>query len=1190
MKKIISFVLIFSVLLSCFICRINAQSQVENVISFEEGVFDTVSVQGDNTVITYDHIQDAMRVSAVEDGIHCNKILVSFSECTIKAEENPVFAMRLKLSRENINFGKLYWSTESKREAGGSWFVSSNTMNPQYSDTTDWQLLVFNLKNYQSEYLIGDYVSIILALQPELINCEVADILISGMGFFKDEETANDYFYKNNGDVGIESRAIMLNANDSLEKIQAVGDNTDVFYDSEKGAIGVREITVCDDDTSKIQIDFDGNASVEKYPILAMHIKLTDADTQFGLIGLKSSGWLEALNSGYVSTHYASSKKTKPFYEPITTWQWVFFDVRMLSGEYLSGNILSLLMELQNGSTSAEKSTTVYIDAIGFLENEYELSSVFKDIPETYANIFISPDLRKDVLSASDNNTTLIYNESSGSLTVSSVTAGTRRNHIRILLEAEIEASEYPVFAMRIKLSRNNIKFGKFYWRTESKKNANNGWFVSSSVINPVFKETCEWQTVIFDLRDYGSEYLYGDYLEFNIAFQSETQVCGAADIEIAAMGMFESAGHAEEFLLEKLGVIKDLNAVCVSEEISVDGLKCSVSIENGYLASVYDTVGIHVSADGTNKKLESVMLKTDNSSYEKISIPINNEQGYFEWLYIDFSDFSPSGKLDTIEICFNSQVVVDATILLRNKEQGKRITEQRSRRLCNAVDRAKKSLNTDGYTLDSKAVLKNAITDAEVLLQEYSVIHEYQHVLSSSGKLDLVYDRLTQAFANLIPVLFGDSNTDGNIDILDVIRLKKHFCNSVKIDTVGGDANYDGAIDINDLIILKKYLLGAGESLGKFEFPIKTDISARDFAQSVTNANVTTVGKLESVRNVIYPFDSKYAFAHNPHIIYFKGRFVAMWTAGRINEDDLGQGVHFSISSDAENWSIPQPLYASKKGIYSETIAAAANFYVSGEVLYAYYSVIEIKPEYLRNNGTLRPENDCTPEMILWSRNYYVSTTDGLNWSTPQETGACSSTQNAFRASNGRDLIFMGASCRYNEGGRPNEWKITGANAQSAYDAGAGLACEACGYMTADRILRMLVRTDTGYLFYSESLDNGDTWSDLYKTNFAVESSMCNAGRLPDGRYYIIANSENKSTWDRIPLYLYVSNDGMNFNKRYIIRDETDYQMQQSGIAKGGSFAYPTTLIKDGYMYIIYSKQKEIIEVTKFDLGQIGE
>ena len=28
--------------------------------------------------------------------------------------------------------------------------------------------------------------------------------------------------------------------------------------------------------------------------------------------------------------------------------------------------------------------------------------------------------------------------------------------------------------------------------------------------------------------------------------------------------------------------------------------------------------------------------------------------------------------------------------------------------------------------------------------------------------------------------------------------------------------------------------------------------------------------------------------------------------------------------------------------------------------------------------------------------------------------------------------------------------------------------------------------------------------------------------------------------------------------------------------------------IIKDGYMYIIYSKQKEIIEVTKFELSQI--
>ena len=63
---------------------------------------------------------------------------------------------------------------------------------------------------------------------------------------------------------------------------------------------------------------------------------------------------------------------------------------------------------------------------------------------------------------------------------------------------------------------------------------------------------------------------------------------------------------------------------------------------------------------------------------------------------------------------------------------------------------------------------------------------------------------------------------------------------------------------------------------------------------------------------------------------------------------------------------------------------------------------------------------------------------------------------------------------------------------------------------------------------------------------------------------------------------------DGYNYDTRYIIRNETDYKMQKVGIAKGGYFAYPTTLIYGNYMYIIYSMQKEVIEVTRIDLTKI--
>ena len=98
----------------------------------------------------------------------------------------------------------------------------------------------------------------------------------------------------------------------------------------------------------------------------------------------------------------------------------------------------------------------------------------------------------------------------------------------------------------------------------------------------------------------------------------------------------------------------------------------------------------------------------------------------------------------------------------------------------------------------------------------------------------------------------------------------------------------------------------------------------------------------------------------------------------------------------------------------------------------------------------------------------------------------------------------------------------------------------------------------------------------------------MSNAGRLPDGTYYIICNSKELDTWDRLPLYMYTSKDGYNYDTRYIIRNETDYKQQQEGIAKGGYFAYPTTLIYGSYMYIIYSMHKEVIDVTRVDLTQI--
>lgn len=75
---------------------------------------------------------------------------------------------------------------------------------------------------------------------------------------------------------------------------------------------------------------------------------------------------------------------------------------------------------------------------------------------------------------------------------------------------------------------------------------------------------------------------------------------------------------------------------------------------------------------------------------------------------------------------------------------------------------------------------------------------------------------------------------------------------------------------------------------------------------------------------------------------------------------------------------------------------------------------------------------------------------------------------------------------------------------------------------------------------------------------------------------------------WKRTPLSIFVSEDGYNFDKQYIIRDETDYTMQQDGLYKGGAFAYPEAIIQGDYLYVLYSKEKEVMEITRIAIQDI--
>ena len=55
------------------------------------------------------------------------------------------------------------------------------------------------------------------------------------------------------------------------------------------------------------------------------------------------------------------------------------------------------------------------------------------------------------------------------------------------------------------------------------------------------------------------------------------------------------------------------------------------------------------------------------------------------------------------------------------------------------------------------------------------------------------------------------DTNGDGTVDVLDLVRIKKHLANNtVEIKTAAADVNGDDVIDSIDFVSIRKRLLSA--------------------------------------------------------------------------------------------------------------------------------------------------------------------------------------------------------------------------------------------------------------------------------------------------------------------------------------------------------------------------------------------
>lgn len=125
---------------------------------------------------------------------------------------------------------------------------------------------------------------------------------------------------------------------------------------------------------------------------------------------------------------------------------------------------------------------------------------------------------------------------------------------------------------------------------------------------------------------------------------------------------------------------------------------------------------------------------------------------------------------------------------------------------------------------------------------------------------------------------------------------------------------------------------------------------------------------------------------------------------------------------------------------------------------------------------------------------------------------------------------------------------------------------------------------------YASFSFDDGKTWSAPTRTNFPDTGARANSGRLPDGQFYVINNPLPMSARQggRQMLAISLSKDGLNFDRMAVIKFGTPGQRYEGKSKGAGGFQYPHSVVVGKHLWVIYSVNKEDVEVTRIPLAEL--
>jgi predicted neuraminidase len=121
---------------------------------------------------------------------------------------------------------------------------------------------------------------------------------------------------------------------------------------------------------------------------------------------------------------------------------------------------------------------------------------------------------------------------------------------------------------------------------------------------------------------------------------------------------------------------------------------------------------------------------------------------------------------------------------------------------------------------------------------------------------------------------------------------------------------------------------------------------------------------------------------------------------------------------------------------------------------------------------------------------------------------------------------------------------------------------------------VHMLLRSTGGYIYRSDSDDNGKTWSHAYPVDLPNNNSGIDAARLENGDVVLVYNPVSGDWADRTPIVCSLSKDnGNTWGKELVLDHES-----------GSEFSYPAVVTKNNEVYITYTWKRRSIVFHKLE------